>query len=106
MNLAVRDKWEEGNSVGIYQNMDKESIAGIVIKQGITKSWTRNPPEEWVSAGNYQLMTVGSTEGKDKWDSAWNYQVMDEESTGGMGFCQKLPAHERGIHWRNGIPNK
>jgi hypothetical protein len=38
-----------------------------------TSSGTRNPPEEWNSAGNYQLI--------------------DKEFTRGMGFCQELLAH-------------
>jgi hypothetical protein len=31
-----------------YQLSDKESIRGMVILLGITTSWTRNPPEEWL----------------------------------------------------------
>jgi hypothetical protein len=38
-----------------------------------TRSGTRNPPEEWHSAGNYQLI--------------------DEESTRGRGFHRELLAH-------------
>jgi hypothetical protein len=45
----------------------------MVIPPRITTSWTRNPMEEWNSAGNYWLM--------------------DEESTRRMKFRRKLLAH-------------
>jgi hypothetical protein len=53
------------------------------ILPGITGSWTRNPPEEWNSAGNYRLL--------------------DKESTKRMEFCWELPAPGRGICQKNGI---
>jgi hypothetical protein len=31
---------------------------------GKTTSWTKNPPEEWNSAGNYQLVDKESTQGR------------------------------------------
>jgi hypothetical protein len=59
--------------------MDEEYTGGMVISPGITgtssgtgnyqrnrippkitSSWKRNPPEEWDSAGNNQLMEVDS----------------------------------------------
>jgi hypothetical protein len=43
------------------------------ILPGITTSWTRNPPKEWNSARNYQLI--------------------DEESTRGKGFHRESPAY-------------
>jgi hypothetical protein len=39
-----------------YQLLDRESTGGIVIWQGITSSWGRNPYEEWDSAGNHQII--------------------------------------------------
>jgi hypothetical protein len=33
---------------------------GMVIQPGITSSWTRNPPEESDSTGNFQLMDAYS----------------------------------------------
>jgi hypothetical protein len=56
----------------------------LVILPGITSSRTRNPLEEWNSAGNYQLL--------------------DEEFTGRMELCRELPAPEQGIHQKSGIP--
>jgi hypothetical protein len=47
----------------------------MVILPGITISWTRNPPKEWESARNYQLI--------------------DEESTRKSGFYRELPAYLR-----------
>jgi hypothetical protein len=39
--------------------MDEEPI-GNVIPPGITSSWTKNSPEEWFYAGNYQPIDVDS----------------------------------------------
>jgi hypothetical protein len=39
----------------------------------VTSLWTRNPPEEWDSAGNYKLMDEEFTEER---DSSGNYQLM------------------------------
>jgi hypothetical protein len=50
---------------------------------GIFKSWTRNPLEEWNSAGNYQ--------------------ILDEELAGGMDFCWELPAPRVRIHRKKEI---
>jgi hypothetical protein len=58
-----------GNSAG------EESASKIFIPLGITSSGTRNPPEIWDSAGNYQLI--------------------DEESNRGRGFRWESPAHLR-----------
>jgi hypothetical protein len=55
----------------------------IGIPPGVTRSWKRNQPEEWNSAGNYRLQ--------------------DEESTRIMEFRRELPAPGRGIHRKNGI---
>jgi hypothetical protein len=45
----------------------------MFIPPGIINSGTKNPPEEW--------------------DSAKNYQLIDEESTQGKAFYRELPAH-------------
>jgi hypothetical protein len=37
-----------GYSARNYHFMDEESTGGIVILQGITSSWIRNPPKEWL----------------------------------------------------------
>jgi hypothetical protein len=77
-------------------------------------------PEKKIMTGdfdvNYHLKEEESLGGKVY--SAGNYKFKDEEFTGrmvippginspgtieGMGFCQKLPAHRREIHLRNGI---
>jgi hypothetical protein len=42
------------------------STGGIIIPPGIASSGMRNPPEEWDSAGNYQLI---DKEFSEKWDS-------------------------------------
>jgi hypothetical protein len=47
------------------------------ISLGITSSWTTNPPEEWDSSGNHQLM--------------------NDESTGRMGFLWESQGHGRGF---------
>jgi hypothetical protein len=47
------------------------------ILQGIITTWTKNPPEEWDTAGNDQLIDKGSTRGS--------------------GFHRELPAYSRGI---------
>jgi hypothetical protein len=47
------------------------------ILSEITTTWTRNPPEEGDSAGNYQLI--------------------DEESTQGRGFHREFLAYSRGF---------
>jgi hypothetical protein len=67
----------------------------MVIKPGITSSWTKNPPEEWLFTGTYQLMDEESSAGKvippgitsswmknplQEWDSSWNYQLINVES--------------------------
>jgi hypothetical protein len=36
--------------------MDEESTGRMIFPPGITSSGTRNPPEEWDSAGNIQLI--------------------------------------------------
>jgi hypothetical protein len=64
--------------------MDEDSNRGIVISQGITRSWTRNPPIEWLFAGNNQLK--------------------DEDSIVAIGFRREFPTHRQGIHQRKGIP--
>jgi hypothetical protein len=48
-------------------------LEGIGILPGITTSWMRNPPEEW--------------------DSAWNYQLIYDESNQVRGFYWELPAY-------------
>jgi hypothetical protein len=50
-----------------------------VILLGITSSWTRNPPEEWIFC--WELPTQGP-----------------EIQMNNIGFCQKLPYHRQGIH--------
>jgi hypothetical protein len=40
--------WKNRNSAGNYQLMDEESSGRIEIPPGITSSWTRNPPKEWL----------------------------------------------------------
>jgi hypothetical protein len=47
----------------------------MLIPPVITSPETRNPPEEWDSAGYYELLDDGSTRQR--------------------GFCRKLPAHVR-----------
>jgi hypothetical protein len=36
--------------------MDEESTEIMAIPPGITSSWRRNPPEEYISARIYKLM--------------------------------------------------
>jgi hypothetical protein len=48
------------DSVGNYQLIDEESTGRTVFPPGIASSGTRNPPEEWNSAGNNQLMEADS----------------------------------------------
>jgi hypothetical protein len=58
--------------------------------------WTRNPPEEWLFTGNYQLIdekftgrmivppgitSKGTKNQPDEWDSAENFQLVDDKST-------------------------
>jgi hypothetical protein len=43
-----------------YQLTDVESTVRMEFPPGITRSETRNPPEEWDSAGNNQLMEADS----------------------------------------------
>jgi hypothetical protein len=40
--------------------MNVESTGGMFIPPGITSLWTKNPLEEWDSAGNYQLIYADS----------------------------------------------
>jgi hypothetical protein len=65
----------ECNVQTIDHRMDEESTRRMFIPPGISSSETRNPPEEWDYAGNYQLI--------------------DEESARGRGFHRELPAHLR-----------
>jgi hypothetical protein len=44
------------DSVGNYQLIDVESTVRMGFPPGITRSGTRNPPEEYDSAGNNQLI--------------------------------------------------
>jgi hypothetical protein len=46
------------DSAGNYQLIDLESTVRMGFPPGITSSGTRNPPEEWDSAGNNQLKAV------------------------------------------------
>jgi hypothetical protein len=48
------------DSAGNYQLIDVESAVGMGFPPGITTSGTRNPPEEYDSAGNNQLMEADS----------------------------------------------
>jgi hypothetical protein len=71
--------------------MDEESTGGMVILPGITTSWTRNPPKEWLfcreSPAHGQGIPMKNVY------SVGNYPFKDEESTGGKGFrrnCQLI----------------
>jgi hypothetical protein len=55
-----------GVSGGNYHLMDEESTGGMVMPPGIASSWTRNPPEEKDSAGNYQLIYADSDQNERK----------------------------------------
>jgi hypothetical protein len=48
------------DSAGNYQLIDVESTVRMGFPPGITTSWTRNPPEEYDSARNNQLMEADS----------------------------------------------
>jgi hypothetical protein len=74
----------------------------MVILPGITTSWTRNLPEEWLF--RRELPAHGRGIHLKNVYSAMNYQLSGKESTTGMGFRRKLPAYRRGIHPRKGIP--
>jgi hypothetical protein len=67
-----------GYSTRNYQLKDEESIGRMAIPQGIASSETMNPPEEWDSAGNYQLIDEEST--PEEWYSVGNYFVIDADS--------------------------
>jgi hypothetical protein len=41
----------------------------MVILPGIASSWTRNPQEEWDSAGNDQIMDEDPTMERDFWEN-------------------------------------
>jgi hypothetical protein len=48
------------DSAGNYQLIDVEFTVRLGFPPGITRSGTRNPPEEYDSAGNNQLMETDS----------------------------------------------
>jgi hypothetical protein len=48
------------DSAGNYQQVGVESTVKMDFLPGITSSRTRNPPEEYVSTGNNQLMEADS----------------------------------------------
>jgi hypothetical protein len=68
----------------------------MVILSGITTSWARNPPEEWLFGR--ELPAHRQAIHRKKGYYAGNYQLRDEESTRGMGFHRKLPAHSQEIN--------
>jgi hypothetical protein len=47
-------------SAGNYQLLDEESTGRMIIPQGITSSWIRNPPEEWLFRWNDPHMDADS----------------------------------------------
>jgi hypothetical protein len=69
-----------GDSAGNYHLMDEEFTGGMGIPREITRSWTRDPPEECLfrSAGNCQLRDKESTGGM---GLHGNYYPIDEKST-------------------------
>jgi hypothetical protein len=62
------------------QILDKESTRVMVVLRGITSSWTRNPPEEWLFSGESPAPGQGIHQRNGC--SAGNYQLLDKESIG------------------------
>jgi hypothetical protein len=82
-----------GDSAGNHHLIDEVYTGGMVIPPGVTRSQTRNTPEEC----SFPLgITRSETRNPpEEWDSAGNYRLVDEESNRGKGFHRELPAFLR-----------
>jgi hypothetical protein len=69
-------------SAGNYQLMDEESTRGMVIPLGITSSWTRNQPEEWLFY--WELPAHGRGINQRNGYSTGNYLLMNTDSNAGI----------------------
>jgi hypothetical protein len=58
------------NLPGITSSMTKNPLEKWSLRWDMERTWTRNPPEEWLFC---QESTV-------EWDSVQNYQLMDVDS--------------------------
>jgi hypothetical protein len=73
-----------GESARNYHLIDEESTEGREIPPGITSSYTRNPPEEGDSTGNYQLIYSDSGPVRSKFaenpSNGNNYRISSSKS--------------------------